>query len=113
MLTMKPVGAAFGASFEGRVYQVTANCVLTFAVNGLTGGEVTIEYSTDYNPANSGDATWFPLDETNLVFAADAAKWAIWGGTAIRAVGSAGVTGDDLFVGVSGRYIHDLSNGAA
>ncbi len=113
MLSMKPVGAAFGASFVGRPFIVTANCVLTFAVNGLTGGNVTIQYSTNYNAANPSAATWFSLDETNLVFAADDAKWAIWGGTAIRAIGDGSVSGTNLFVGVSGRYIHDPSNGAA
>jgi hypothetical protein len=92
-------GATYGASFVGRQLYASRVAPIIFTVEGLTAGTVTIERQM------TPETAWETLDATNLVFATDGNKVAVWGACRLRAVGDSSVAGDDLHVFVAGDYI--------
>ena len=102
MISLKPA-TGLGANVTSDYVKVGEVSWLTFAVQALTVGVVTFQYSTNLG------STWHSLDATNLVFTAASGTYAkVWGACWIRALCSAAVnitTDPTLDVLVSGVYI--------
>lgn len=101
MISLEPA-AGLGASFVSKTVKVGEPFAVTFAVQGLTAGTVTFQYSTDLG------TNWYPLDATYLTATADFQHTIVWGGAWVRAIGDASVAGANLDVLIDGPYVQEV-----